>query len=174
MTRIIQTDENILIQDTGRKNLSDRRKCSTPVVSRYTLFGGRRKTIRREKDRKKHLFVDLYSTRLLIAVLLLLCLSCADAYLTLTLIDKGIVSEANPFMAFFLTYGSLYFVVTKFVITAFSLTVLCLFKNVRITRICLPCAITVYILIIIYELLLLAGCYLNKIDWLALQGIMLC
>lgn len=174
MTREIRTDENILIQDTGRKTLSDRRKCSTPIVSRYTLFGGRRKIIRRAKDKKKHLFVDLYSTRLLIAVMLLLCLSCADAYLTLSLIDKGKASEANPVMAFFLTYGSLYFVVTKFVITASSLTILCLFKNVRMTRICLPCAITVYILIIIYELFLLAGCYLNKIDWLALQAITLC
>ena len=151
MTHEIQTDKNILMQDTGRRNLSDRRRCSTPVVSRYTLFGGRRKTVRREEDKKEHLFVDLYSTRLLIALLLLLCLSCADAYLTLVLIGKETASEANPFMAFFLKYGNLYFTVTKFIITAFSLTILCLFKNVRTTRICLPCAITVYVLVIIYE-----------------------
>ncbi len=138
-------------ENSNKRTVSDRRKCPTPVISRYTFFGGKRKIIRRGENKKDHLFVDLYSTRLLIAVILLLCLSCLDAYMTLELIDKGTVVEANPIMAYFLDFGILPFTTIKFVITAASLVVLCLFKNVNVTRISLPIAIKIYILIIAYE-----------------------
>jgi hypothetical protein len=139
------------IKEKNKRLLSDRRKCPTPMLSRYTFFGGRRKTIRREKEKKKHLFVDLYSTRLLIAVVSLLILSCLDAYLTLTLIAKGSVVEANPIMAFFLDYGIMPFTIIKFVITSLCLILLCLLKNAYITRICLPIAIKIYLFVVAYE-----------------------
>ncbi|MBI5409056.1 MAG: hypothetical protein HZA14_06790 [Nitrospirae bacterium] len=145
-----------LTQNTDKRDRSDRRKSPTPVISRYTFFGGRRKIIRRESDKDSCLFVDLYSTRLLLAVLSLLTLSCLDAYLTLSLLAKGSVVEANPLMAFFLDYGVFPFSVIKFVITASALIVLCLFKNVNITRYGLPIAIKIYLLVIIYELYLYA------------------
>ncbi len=133
------------------RNLTDRRRCPTPIFSRFTVWDGKRKTIRRETEKKKHLFVDLYSTRLLIAVLALLCLSCLDAFMTISLIERGNVVEANPLMAFFLDYGILPFTISKFIITASALTVLVLFKNVKITRYTLPVAIKIYIAIVIYE-----------------------
>ena len=136
------------------RNLPDRRVCPTPVFSRYTLFGGQRKTIRRALDKKKHIFVDLYSTRLLVAVLSLLCLSCLDAFLTLSLIETGNVVEGNPVMAYFLDYGIMPFTTAKFIITAIALTVLVIFKNVKITRYTLPLAIKIYIAIVVYELYL--------------------
>lgn len=129
----------------------DRRKGPTPIISRYTFYGGRRKSVRREVEKKTFIYVDLYSTRLLIAVMSLLLLSCLDAYLTLELIGRGHVVEANPIMAFFLDYGPTPFTVVKFVITAVCLIILCLFKNVRVTRICLPFAIKMYLLVIAYE-----------------------
>ena len=101
--------------------------------------------------------MDLYSTRLLIAVLTLLCLSCLDAYLTLVLISKGKVVEANPIMAYFLNMGIMPFTTIKFSITAISVVIMCLLKNVSITRISLPLAIKIYLLIIAY------GCYLFTI-----------
>ncbi|MEN8265253.1 MAG: DUF5658 family protein [Nitrospirota bacterium] len=134
--------------------ISDRRHCPTPIFSRYTIWDGKRKTIRREAEKESHLFVDLYSTRLLIAVLSLLCLSCLDAFMTLSLIETGTVVEANPFMAFFLDYGIMPFTIGKFIITASALTVMVLFKNVRITRYSLPVAIKIYIAIVIYEIYL--------------------
>lgn len=142
---------------TGENNsrlILDRRKGPTPIISRYTFYGGRRKSVRREGEGKTFIYVDLYSTRLLIAVMSLLLLSCLDAYLTLELIGKGHVVEANPLMAFFLDYGPTPFTVVKFVITAVCLIILCLFKNVRVTRICLPFAIKMYLLVIAYELYL--------------------
>ncbi len=133
---------------------ADRRRGPTPILSRYTIWGGQRMIIRRGTDEKKHLFVDIYSTRLMIAVLSLICLSCLDGFLTLLLIEEGSVIEANPIMAYFLGYGALSFTLFKFNITALALTVMVLFKNVRITKYCLPFAISVYIAIIIYELYL--------------------
>ena len=140
--------------DNSMRLFSDRRKSPTSLFSRFTLWGGQRKTIRRESDKKRHLFVDLYSTRLLVAVLSLLCLSCLDAFLTLSLIERGSVVEANPIMAYFLDYGILPFTIGKFCITATALIVLVLCKNLKITRYSLPFAINVYILIIVYELYL--------------------
>ena len=114
----------------------------------------KRKTIRREPEKEKHFFVDLYSTRLFIAVLALICLSCLDAFLTVSLIERGNVVEANPFMSYFLDYGIMPFTLGKFIITASALLVLVLFKNVKITRYTLPVAIKIYIAIVIYELYL--------------------
>jgi hypothetical protein len=137
-----------------QRTLKDRRGTPTPIISKYTVYGGRRKTIRRACDKKTHIFVDLYSTRLLAAVLLLLALSCMDAWLTLALLERGTVVEANPLMAYFLNYGILPFAIFKFVITAIALLVLCVLKNVRITRISLPIAIKIYLAVIIYEIYL--------------------
>ncbi len=111
-------------------------------------------TVRRTEDKKSHLFVDLYSTRLLAAVILLLLLSSLDAYLTLSLIYKGRVIEANPIMAYFLDYGILPFTFVKITITSTALIVLCLFKNVNLTRISVPLTIKIYLAVIAYE------CYL--------------
>lgn len=133
------------------RNQSDRRKNPTPIFSRFSLCGGQRKIIRREYDKGEHLFVDLYSTRLFIAVLVLLLLSGIDAYMTLTLISRGNVYEANPLMAYFLDYGIFHFTAAKLIITIASICILCLFKNVRLTRIGLPVAIKFYILIVAYE-----------------------
>jgi len=149
---------NSNINVSGREKNSrlhlDRRKCPTPIISKYTFYGGRRKSARREEEKKTFIYVDLYSTRLLLAVMLLLLLSCLDAYLTLELIGRGHVVEANPVMAFLLDYGPTPFTLVKFVITAICLTILCLFKNVKVTRICLPFAIKMYIIVIAYELYL--------------------
>lgn len=129
----------------------DRRKCPTPIISKYTFYGGRRKCIRRENEKKVFIYVDLYSTRLLIAIMAILFLNFLDAYLTLELIRNGHAVEANPIMAFILEYGTTPFTVIKFVITAACLIILCLFKNVKVTRMCLPVAIKMYLLVVAYE-----------------------
>lgn len=142
------------INNSEKRASNDRRKRPTPIISRHTFYGGRRKVIRREEEGKKHIYVDLYSTRLLLAAIALLLLSSLDAFLTLELIENGRVVEANPLMATLLNHSETLFAVTKFAITASALTILILFKNVKITRICLPCAIKLYMLVIAYELYL--------------------
>ena len=134
------------------RNHSDRRRQPTPLISQYTFGGGRRKTIRRVTEKRSHLFVDLYSSRLMFIVVTVITLSSIDAYLTLLLIEKGKVVEANPFMASVLSYGVFPFIIVKFLITASALIVLCLFKNARIARIGLPLAVKIYLCVIIYEI----------------------
>ena len=136
------------------REIPDRRRCPTPILSKYTLWGGRRKESRRKGDKRNHKYVDLYSTRLLVAVLFLLSLSCIDAFLTLELINRGVVYEANPVMAFFLNKGAFQFSLIKFTITSLSLMVICLLKNVKITRICLPLVMNIYLIVVVYELYL--------------------
>lgn len=134
------------------RDKSDRRQRPTPLISRYTFGRGRRKVVRRTPEKKTHLFVDLYSARLLVIVATVISLSCIDAYLTLMLIAKGKVIEANPIMAALLSHGVFPFILVKFIVTASALLVLCLFKNVRITRISLPLAVMIYLSVIVYEI----------------------
>lgn len=142
--------------EADNRTFNDRRRFPTPIFSRYTISGGKRKTIRRFDDKRSHLFVDLYSTRLLVVILAVFLLSCLDAFLTLSLIYDGKAIEANPIMAYFLSYGVLPFTAAKFLITAAALIILCLSKNMRITRIGLPMAVKIYILIVAYEVFLIS------------------
>lgn len=96
--------------------------------------------------------MDLYSPLLLVAFLTILLFNYADTYLTLTLIKHGIVTEANPFMALHLENGVVFFILNKFFITAISLIVICLFKNVSIARVGLPLSIIMYFSVVTYEL----------------------
>ncbi len=139
-------------EETIRRIVPDRRKRPTPFISKYTFTGGQRKTIRREEDKKKYFFVDLYSTRLLITLLVLLSLNISDSYFTLTLIEENIAAEINPIMAFFLGYGNTPFILAKFLITSVPLIILCLCKNSPVTRVLIVSVILFYFLIIAYEL----------------------
>jgi len=141
------------VEETVRRVLSDRRKRPTPLMSRYSFLSGRRKTIRRERDKEKHIFVDLYySNRLLITILVFLTLNLIDSYFTLTLIEENIAAEINPIMNFFLGYGITPFIVAKFFITSVPLIILCLCKNCSLTKILLVFALLFYLLIIFHEL----------------------
>jgi hypothetical protein len=78
-----------------RRTISDRRKQPTPFVSRYTFVGGRRKTFRRKEDRKKHNYIDLYSSSLLITILVFLVLILLAVFIffnrfSITGIFKGV------------------------------------------------------------------------------------
>ncbi len=134
------------------RSSGDRRRRPTPIISRYTFLGGRRKTVRRDADRARHIFVDQYGPGLLIVFLVILFLSLTDAYMTLHLVNQGIVEEANPVMAFFLGYGNLSFFLAKCALTMFAIAILCVLKNVRIVRhVVIPVTILLYLAIIFYE-----------------------
>jgi hypothetical protein len=139
-------------EETAIRTVSDRRKRPTPFISRYSFTGGQRKIIRRGEDKKKYIFVDLYSTRLFATLLFLLILNVSDSYFTLALVRENIAVEINPLMAFFLGYGSTPFISAKFLIPAVPVFILCICKNRPMTKILLPLAIFFYLLIILYEL----------------------
>jgi hypothetical protein len=138
--------------ETAKRRIPDRRKRPTPFISRYSFIGGRRKTIRREADEKNYVFVDLYSNRLFIILMILSTFSIADSYFTLTLIKGNLAVEINPIMAFFLEQGSTPFVLSKFLFTTIPLFVLCVCKNRPIARVLVICTVCLYLFIIMHEL----------------------
>jgi len=139
-------------EKTDRRIVPDRRKQPTSFISRFTFINGGRRTIRREADRKKHIFVDWYSPKLLITLLILLILSLLDAYFTLTLIKEHGVVEANPVMAFYLECGNVSFIIEKFLFTTVSIFIFCLYNNFSVTKVSLTSSIIIYAAVILYEM----------------------
>jgi len=135
-----------------RRIVPDRRKQPTPFISRHTYMSGRRRTLRREEDKKKYSFVDWYSPRLLITLLFLLILSMLDAYFTLTLIREHGIAEANPIMAFYLEGGNISFIIEKLLFTKVSIFIFCLYNNFTITKFSLASSIIIYSAVVLYEL----------------------
>jgi len=131
---------------------TDRRIRPTPFLSRYALTGGRRKVVRRNDDRRKHIFVDLYDTRLFIAIFILLILNLLDGFLTLLLVQGNIIVEANPIMAFCLDYGHVPFFFVKYLLMAVSLLIFCIFRGFKLSKISLVCSIMLYASVLMYEL----------------------
>lgn len=136
----------------------DRRAKRTPLISRYSFWGGRRKRARRKTDKSKHFFVDSYSSNLLIILIALLLFSYIDSYLTLILINNNISVEGNPLMAFHMEHGVLSFVVNKGFITSISVLIFCIFNNFYIARIGLLLSISIYPFVVLYEIFLLFCC----------------
>ena len=138
-----------------KRTIGDRRKRPTPFLSRQTIFGGLRRTVRREGDRKKYIFVDNYGLWLFITLLLLLILSVCDAYLTLILVKALNATETNPTMAFYLEHGSMIFFLVKFLFTSVGVFIFCVFNNFVVTRVSLAMAIIIYVGVVYYELSIL-------------------
>ncbi|MGD0886244.1 MAG: DUF5658 family protein [Thermodesulfovibrionales bacterium] len=137
----------------------DRRRQPTPVLSKYTCAGGRRRIIRRREDRRQHIFIDVYSSRLFITLLFLLLLTVADSYFTIALTEKNIVVEANPIMAFYLEHSTTIFFAVKFLIAAVAVLIFCLCKNSPITKVSVAFAIIIYLTVTLYELNIMYAFY---------------
>jgi len=112
---------------TNRRTTQDRRSQTRPAI-KFFLFGGRRKSPRRDRDKKEFIFVDQYHPWLLVATLLLVILSISDALLTLNLIERG-ATEKNPVMAYFLNLGVGPFMIAKLLLTCASILILLVFHN---------------------------------------------
>ena len=135
-----------------RRIIGDRRRQPTCFLSRQTIFGGRRKTIRRKEDKKKHILVDNYGLRLFLTILLLLMLSISDAYLTLTLVKTYNAVELNPIMALYLEYGNITFLFEKVLFTSIAVFIFCVFNHFSVAKISLAATIIIYLCVVYYEI----------------------
>jgi hypothetical protein len=105
------------------------------VSLRSFLQGGitpRRRGGRRAGEH--HLPIDWHEPYLLFVSLMILMLSVADAFLTLTLILAG-AHEANPFMAFVLTEHPELFALVKMALTGGGVLVLVAVARARLFRV---------------------------------------
>ncbi len=80
-------------QFNGR-TFRDRRKKSTPALSRFTLWG-RRRTFRRKIDRQKGGYVDQYNALIFFFLVSAVLLNFLDILTTIVVLDLG-GAEVNP------------------------------------------------------------------------------
>jgi len=139
--------------DSERRGRIDRRRSSTPRISRYSLTGGRRRDVRRGAEREGT-FVDLYDWPLLGVLAWIAVANVADSFFTLHHLQAGGV-ELNPIAEQLLRTGHLGFVSIKCGLISLALLVLLMHKNFAAARLGIWIAGVAYTLLFAYHLLLL-------------------
>ena len=133
---------------------ADRRQVSWRTVT-YGFVLSRRHANRRAID-EHIIFLDWHHPWLFFLATGTMLLSCADAFLTLLLLERGMI-EANPLMRAVMTQGATLFTITKLAITAFGIFVLVFLANARFlnrlrTGLFLTIFFTFYACLVCYEL----------------------
>jgi hypothetical protein len=138
----------------------DRRERPTPMLSRYTLLGGRRAGDRRgeaaAETAQSATYVDVYEPWLAAALVAIGALCALDAIFTLLYLQRG-GSEANPLMDRLIDCGPFTFVLVKCGITNLGLLVLCLHKNFRHVKSVIAALLVLYAALLLYHLYLAAA-----------------
>ena len=136
------------------RSSADRREFSwRTVVYGFTL--SRRHAHRRIADNEV-IFLDWHHPWLFFLATGTMLLSCADAFLTLQLIDRGMI-EANPVMNALMAHGTVMFTSLKLAMTAFGIFVLVYLAKARFmnrlrTGLFLTTFFTFYSCLVCYEL----------------------
>jgi hypothetical protein len=117
---------------------------------------------RRADEHRRVYYADRFSALTLGMIVAMLAASFADAILTMHLLGIG-CREINPVIGLLLDYGVTWFFVGKYLLTALGLPVLLILKNhylfgtrFRVGHI-IPAVLACYLILIAYELSLIAG-----------------
>jgi Domain of unknown function (DUF5658) len=130
----------------------DRRQRQTPMLSRYSFFRGRRAAGRRTGE-IENVYVDVYSPRLVLLLLLFFALTVLDSVSTLIYLGKG-GQELNPIAQWLIDQGSLFFVLTKGIVSGLCLLFVMLHKTFRPARVALGIGFAFYFALAAYHLVL--------------------
>jgi hypothetical protein len=140
--------------DAEKVERVERRRFSWRTVF-YGFTRSRRRAQRRDADTDE-VFVDWHEPWLFYMATGTMLLSATDAFLTLQLLDRGMI-EANPVMAKVISYGTGAFASTKLAMTAFGILVLVFLARTRFlnrfkTGLLLSVFCATYICLVTYEL----------------------
>lgn len=132
----------------------DRRQFSWRTVA-YGFALSRRHAHRRVAD-EAVIFLDWHHPWLFFLATGTMLLSCADAFLTLQLLDRGMI-EANPVMRAIMAHGTTAFTSTKMAMTAVGILVLVFLAKARFlnsirTGLFLTTFFSCYACLVCYEL----------------------
>ena len=135
------------------REATDRRAFSWRTVF-YGFTRSRRRTLRRELDAEV-IFLDWHHPWLFFLAVGTMLLSCVDAFMTLQLLERGMV-EANPVMAAILGHGTAAFAASKMLLTGTSILILVFLAKSRFlnrfrTGLFLTVFFTVYACLVCYE-----------------------
>lgn len=143
-----------LASEEPRYRGPDRRKRPTPRFSRFTWFGGMRRSGGRRPGESEGAFVDQYSGRLVFAMALVAVLNSLDSFFTLLHLQAGGI-ELNPVAESMLRTGRLSFVLLKALLIIVPLAVLTMHKNFKLARVGIWSAAGAYGVLVLYHLSLL-------------------
>lgn len=130
----------------------DRRIQPTPPLSRYSFFGGRRIAHRRDSE-ALGAYVDLYSQKLVVFLLIFFILTVIDSVSTLIYLDKG-GREFNPIAQWMIDQGDTFFILCKGILTAVCILFIMVHKNFKYSRIAIFTGFSFYFVLTIYHLVL--------------------
>lgn len=138
----------------NNRQLDDRREFGWRTVM-FGFLRSRRRDTRRLTDGDV-VFMDWHHPWLFFLAVSTMLLSCADAFLTLRLIDLGMI-EANPVMASVMAHGTAAFAATKLGLTGFGILTLVFLAKSRFldrlrTGLFLTTFFTAYACLVCYEL----------------------
>jgi len=136
------------------RSKAERRRVSWRTVV-YGFVLSRRHAHRRLEDNEV-IFLDWHHPWLFFLATGTMLLSCADAFLTLQLLDRGMI-EANPIMNAVMSQGTMMFTSIKLVMTAIGIFVLVFLAKARFlnrlrTGLFLTIFFTFYACLVCYEL----------------------
>lgn len=140
--------------DSDKREEDSRREFSWRTVF-YGFIRSRRRANRRTAD-EEIVFLDWHHPWLFFLATGTMLLSCADAFLTLQLMNVGMV-ETNPFLQAVMAQSTLLFTSTKLAMTAFGILVLVFLAKSRFlnrfrTGLLLTIFFSCYACLVCYEL----------------------
>src|ERR1700683_5092811 len=124
-----QSHESPTARETDERRAYVDRRNRTLRALFYGSFKPRRRDLRRTAD-DRSATVDWHQSRWLAVAMLILILSCADAFFTLTLLANG-AYEANPVMASLLEGSGRWFAFAKIGLTSGGVLLLTVFAQAR-------------------------------------------
>jgi len=136
---------------TQRKR-SDRRRQATPMLSKHSLFGGRRRAPRRDHEHEGS-FIDVYSPRLVMLITFFFFLTVLDSVSTVIYLRKG-GTELNPIAQWMLDQGEIEFILIKGTLTAVCALFVLLHKNFRYAKGAIGIGFGFYFALAIYHIVL--------------------
>jgi hypothetical protein len=141
------------MEKENRRSPVDRRKKPTPHWSWFTFFG-RRRTLRRKKDREKGGYADRYSYILFFLLVLILGLNIFDSLLTMMIIDLG-GQAFNPLVRAFIELHGDMFWIWRFVIASIALMLLHFHRGFIMVRRMIIAIGSIYMVIVVYQMYLI-------------------
>ena len=138
------------LANTGERRRLDRRNRTFTALLRGN-FTPRRRASRRGGE-ASFAAVDWHHPQWLAVTLLILLMCCADAILTLTLLERG-AYELNPFMAHLIERSGLAFAVAKIGLTSGGVVMLTLIAGTRVFG-RIPVGLVLYSVLIGYAVLI--------------------
>ncbi len=137
-----------------RRKGEDRRKTPTPMVSRYSFFGGRRARLRRKEDRQGGYYVDRYGPIALFLFTIVILLNALDAFLALYILhEMGTVD--NILAEIIREMGGETFILVAFIVGSVCALFLFIHKNFPIARLAIGAVILFQIVTISTQLILI-------------------